>query len=470
MLRLASIGYFLSLTAAILVGGSLFTSQFLDVPGLKGDDRPDWRGSGLILSGSLAIAIVSGICCWKARSRRFWFGNIAFALWLPLTFTLAELLARQSTPAWPANVLHGVQPEVSRKAWGQHLAASDVGFNSWGQRDRERTLRPAPGIFRIGFIGDSFLEESEQPVSLRAEQLWPKTHCEMVNLGVSATQPDEYFDRLRSVAIPLGCRHCVVWIFSGNDFVDEPRTLNSRWGFCAVAPRPSLLGGIGCRSINHLLMNHQRPLLTAWFSAGDLAARENALHELLLHADDRQIHQLLLNSSGHSPAARANVSARLNQPEINAFFEILRYPDAGKFRSYYLTSAVLAAAAGNGQWDPNPESHALYWAQQMRDYCGPLGVRLTFVVIPEAFQVDSRMRDQWLPLCDMRHVTQPCRAAADRFVAQASEKGLDVLDLHPVFQDIPGTYLNLDGHWSQAGVELAAEAILRHLNPESSGN
>src|SRR4029079_19031928 len=122
----------------------------------------------------------------------------------------------------------------------------------------------------------------------------------------------------------------------------------------------------------------------------------------------------------------------------------------GKFRSYYLTSGLLSAASGGSQWDPNPETQTLYWVTEMQRTCVRRGVKLTIVVIPEAFQVDSRMRQQWLPLADMRHVTQPCRTAADRFCKIARQQELDVLDLHPVFQDVPGTYLNLDGHWSQA--------------------
>ena len=57
-----------------------------------------------------------------------------------------------------------------------------------------------------------------------------------------------------------------------------------------------------------------------------------------------------------------------------------------------------------------------------------------------------------------------CREASERFCSVARQRGLDVLDLHPVFEGVPGTYLNLDGHWSDAGVELAAKTIVTHLN------
>ena len=105
----------------------------------------------------------------------------------------------------------------------------------------------------------------------------------------------------------------------------------------------------------------------------------------------------------------------------------------------------------------------MFWAVESADRCRRRGVEFTLVVVPEAFQVDSRMREQWLPLTDMRQLTKPCGEAAGRLCRRAVAAGLDVLDLHPVLQDIPGTYLNLDGHWSDKGVEIVSDALVRHL-------
>lgn len=190
------------------------------------------------------------------------------------------------------------------------------------------------------------------------------------------------------------------------------------------------------------------------------------MFEQIRASDDDELRQKLLDFRWLPPPAAANLESRLRGPDTKTFFEVLREPDAEKFRSYYLNSALLSAAAGRGQWDPNPETQALYWAVQMQRICTNRGVKLTLAVIPEAFQVDPRIRDQWAPLADMRHVTQPCRDAAERFCAAARAQGMDVLDLHPAFQDVPGTYLNLDGHWSKAGADLAAQAVVEHLRPQ----
>ncbi|MBI2481306.1 MAG: hypothetical protein HYV60_22490, partial [Planctomycetia bacterium] len=209
-----------------------------------------------------------------------------------------------------------------------------------------------------------------------------------------------------------------------------------------------------------------RPVLQAWFAAGDLAMREANMFEAIRRADDQGIRQGLLQSGSLAPSEFSRLQARLRSPSITQFFDMLRAPDAGRFRSYYLTTGVWAAAVSDGQWQPNSETAALYWIEEMRRTCRSRGVKLTVVVIPEAFQVDSRMAEQWAPLADMRYLTRPCREAADRFCAAARDRGLDVVDLHPVFEDVAETYLNMDGHWSESGVELAARAIVEHLNAQ----
>lgn len=447
----------------VTLGAGLLYSWFADLPGPEYSDLPALQDVVITVGFCFLATAVAGRWLYRRNARRFAFCNLLFVAWLPLTLVLLEVVFHSSVPDWPARVLHGVDPEVGKSAWASGQASNSTMINSWGQRDRERLLRPDADVFRIGFIGDSFLEESEHPVSLVTEQLFQDSAVEVVNLGVSATQPDEYYYRLKNVAIPVGCHHCVVCIFSGNDFVDERRTLGTRYGAFAVAPRPSWATAIGMHAINHILTNSSRPVLQAWFQAGDLAQRERQMHESIRQADVESLRHGLLRASPWPPAAAARLQSRLWSADSESFLQILREPDAGKFRSYYLEAGLWAAAHGQGQWDRNPESHALYWAQAMSDACENAGVGLTIVVIPEAFQVDRRMCEQWSPLADMRHLTRPCRDASERFCRAARSAGLDVLDLHPVFADVPGTYLNLDGHWSQAGVELAAKSMFAHL-------
>ena len=159
----------------------------------------------------------------------------------------------------------------------------------------------------------------------------------------------------------------------------------------------------------------------------------------------------------------ATLQSRLSSDAMSGFFEMCRNPDAGRFRSYYLSQGLWSASVGDGQWDQNSEEDALFWVLQSAELCRQQGVNFTLVIIPEGFAVDSRMVEQWKPLADMRHLTQPCQTAAERLQRRATAANIEVLDLHPHFMDVPGTYLNMDGHWSESGVALAAEVVSEKL-------
>jgi hypothetical protein len=148
---------------------------------------------------------------------------------------------------------------------------------------------------------------------------------------------------------------------------------------------------------------------------------------------------------------------------MEPFFEVLRHPDRGLFRSYYLSAGLWSASVDGGQWSENCEDHAYAWVEKTYRLCRAQDVRFTLVIVPEAFQVDSRMYEQWKPLCDMRHLTKPCRDAALRLARRAEDDGIHVIDLHLTLQDLPGTYLNLDGHWSDKGVDVVSDVLAAEL-------
>ena len=164
------------------------------------------------------------------------------------------------------------------------------------------------------------------------------------------------------------------------------------------------------------------------------------------------------------PQQRFVLAEKLSRPEMHSFFAMLREPDDDLFRSYYLSSGLWSASVGGGQWHRNSEENAYAWVKKTYDLCRQQRIAFTLVIVPEAFQVDSRMYEQWMPLTDMRQLTHPCRTAAMRFAARAQADRIDLIDLHKTLQDVPGTYLNLDGHWSSKGVELVSEVIAEELN------
>ena len=209
-------------------------------------------------------------------------------------------------------------------------------------------------------------------------------------------------------------------------------------------------------------------MIQAWLQGASLAQEEAARAQILAQASDDEMRSMLLSASGLQAEARERFAQILRQERTAEFFQMLRQPDAGKFRSYYLTSAIRAAADEDWTWEQNSEIFAWEWTEQAVRYCQTRKIGLTIVVIPEAFQVDDRMRDQWLPLADLRKCTAPCRDAATRFVQRASAAELDVIDLQTTLQGQRGTYLNLDGHWSRLGVENVSTLLAKHWRERHS--
>jgi hypothetical protein len=454
------VAYFLGLCAAPLFAGGFLVLRLLDRLPLGSREA---TAAAVCCAGSLAMLLAAGAALRRREGRRLALATAYFALLALVTVLGAEAVAFFVAPSWPALGLHGVPPAAGASAWGRAAQeAGAVGFNSWGQRDLERGRRPAPGVVRIAFVGDSLLEESSiVPVSVATERLLRRPDLEILNLGVSATQPDEYYYRTRNIALPLGVRHCVLFLYEGNDLAQgDEITLPSLLGVAAVYPRDSVLSLLGLRELNHVATNRLRPVVRIWGGAGELRAEEESLAGRIASATDEEMPALLATLVRR--ADREKVERRLRRRDLGAFYAMLRRPDQGLFRSYYLSAGLKALAVGERRADVTP-AYAYRWVRRTRDLVAARGLRFTLVVVPEAFQVDDRMRELWLPLMDMQGLMAPERAASLELAKVCRGDGMDVVDLHDVLSGTPGTYLNPDGHWSALGVEVVAGELSRHL-------
>jgi hypothetical protein len=96
-------------------------------------------------------------------------------------------------------------------------------LNQYGFRDRTWPLRPKAGHRRIMFVGDSFVEgfmaENTQTIPAGFENAAGKDgrKLEAMNLGVGASQPQDYCKLIRD-AVPLFKPDCLVLVFYANDF------------------------------------------------------------------------------------------------------------------------------------------------------------------------------------------------------------------------------------------------------------
>lgn len=450
---------------ATLAGGMLHL-LLLDEPAPGEFDQEDVvNGASLLLiCGSLTL--LSG--AWLAWRKPRWtlFATTLFGMIAAVTLILAETAARFFVPPWPASALHGVLPGEDRQPWGLLGPAADqVGFNAWGQRDRERTLSPAPQAHRVVFIGDSFLDDTVfDPVSLVVERMIDRADVEVVNLGVSATGPDEYYHRLARVGVPLGANSCVMFLYLGNDLAAGPRTLQGTLGIAAVSPRGSLLSDLQLRGLNHLLTNRQRPMLQAWGAGRELAASELALHARFQNASDAEAAEILLSLENFPPPVAARLRRQLSQPEMAPFFAMLRRPDHDLFRSYFLVDSLWLAALDQAPRTIDDIDSARHWIRLSHRLCQQRGINFLLVVIPQGFAVDRRLQEMWFPLADIARLTDGTERAGRMLTQQLRSDGVDVLDLHAALGEAPGSYLNLDGHWSKAGIQCAAESVRTRIN------
>lgn len=451
--------FFVCLTTALLSAGALVIQW-----------RDEWIEPRQGLRVRLFLCVVLSVLAFlylgrklsRAHGRRFGFAVVYFLMLSVTTLVSANVLSSFFAVPWPANALHGVSTEIGETAWGRVESRPDaVGVNSWGQRDRERQVRPPAGVTRVAFVGDSVLEESALvPLPLATERTIGNARVEVVNLGVSATDPTEYFFRIKNVALPLAPQHVFLFFYAGNDFVDAV-SLRAWLGLAAVYPRDSLLSSLGLLSLNHVLTNQERPVLKIWFGGPGLYRNEKSLEKQFAGAaTDQAVEQLLLSLI--SPQAQPILERALSKAAMGDFYQMLRAPDEGLFRSYYLKAAIERVLGNPIRPVPNPD-RIYRWVKGSRDICVAAGVRFTLVIVPEAFAVDARMQQQWSALADMHEVEKPNALAAAQLADMARLDGIEVLDLHEVLRGLSGTYLNMDGHWSRQGVNLVAEYLAKRI-------
>lgn len=462
--RLLFSAYFSALALCLLLaGGALILSAI---------DGEDWRESGNLLTQPILctfLALVAGYIAWtsgeallKREARVFFFSNLLFISITGVSLLVCNFSLSFVVPAWPVRGLHGIDPTIVMKSWGDPTYPQrDFIYNSWGQRDRERRLRPASGIRRVLFVGDSFLEEmSSRPVSVTVEEKLLRPDLEIINLGVSTTGPDEYYYRLKNIGLPLDVKYCFLFFCGSNDFITS-RTLPSLFGVAATSPRDSVLAAIGLDALNHLLTNPLRSILRYWGQADQMLKTENELHERICNVAYSDFAAALgsLIQDEHG----TTLTQVLLTKDLHPFFDMVKQADKRAFRTWYLIPTLRVLANGKSRMQDVSEVYAYKWVQRARDLCGRNGVQFTLVIIPDGFQVDPKLQGKWKSLTDMEEMTSPRREAAGRLLLQARKDGIQCIDLHEVLEGQAGTYINFDGHWSDHGVDVVSSALVRYI-------
>lgn len=418
----------------------------------------------------------------RRRSKR----HLAFGLVLGVLLTVAtlagiEVMASAFVPPWPARAM------VPRLPWEPRTLAAPFRQqpwladpdNSWGMRDRERSFDKPPGVYRTVFVGDSFVESRFTPKSLPAlvqQKLDPEEkHLEAINFGVSATGPREYFYRLRDVAMQLRPDALLVFVYSGNDFLQGGEDFPGPLRLVDASPGGSLLASVMPRT-NWLLANRIR--LSSLFGSASQAPLDEAEQLFAIVSGPREQRQQRLVAYVRQwlpPKISDEQVAEIFGRGNGAYLDVAE-PAATGDQEYLLdwmlriltnwesgailgprNEAEIREMAGRGYLPAT-----LSWLNAMNREAQAQGVPILFFAIPVG-SVDpdyARFWQSW-PLTDTWN--RFCTELHRQLVDAAARERLPLIDLGPDLAGIPGTYRKLDGHWTQRGEDLVADRVAREL-------
>jgi hypothetical protein len=375
-----------------------------------------------------------------------------------------EFMSSFVVPPWPERELRQVV-----------AAPGTAGYNSWGLRDRERSLtRPAAVAFRSVLVGDSFLEGGfvSRPVGARIEELFAaagRRDMEAVSLGISATGPPQYYYRIKNVALSLQPDAVVLIFFSGNDFVRE--SLGAWPPPIAERPQPSWLGSVAPR-FTWLVVNR---LALSEAARGDASGdfnKVNAIlqlpHEQRVDATVRFLKQGRLHDMDE--AVIRGVIGRAGDTFWNVFEK--RDRDQEFLQSWWLVNMVrvetatwrapLTAEELERSVDPAHIESTTTWLAGAMQLARSRGVRFLVALAPSP-AIDPQYAAFWSPWPRYRSFPM-LRVVWHRALRAALlAKGVPFADLEDNLKGIPGTYRLSDGHWTELGTDIAAKRLATEL-------
>ncbi|MBF0421125.1 MAG: SGNH/GDSL hydrolase family protein [Magnetococcales bacterium] len=379
----------------------------------------------------------------------------------------ANEVASWFVPPFPIIGLHGVKPEWGIRGWGRVLQVQGgQGFNDWGQRDRQRDVQPPKHVKRIAFVGDSFVEESAPiPIPMAVENKLGRKDVEVVNFGVSATGVADYYYRIKNVVIPLGAHAVFLFFYVGNDFVPDKHS--TRLAIFTTYPKDSIASRMGLLALNHLVTNRHRNVLRVWQVDQEttLHQQEQEMMHRLQTLSDAEARQFLLDYSKFSGEKRDKLEKVLQRPENTALLATLRHPDGGLFRSYMFDDLFRLAVGESLKIDaasPDTMVTGIYPdILAIKRVCDAAQVALTVLFVPMGLHVDPRYVETWSLFGDLDRLGHRQSRATELLRERLIRDGIAFHDLNPVLKGVRGAYLNVDGHWSQQGVDWVADDLSR---------
>jgi hypothetical protein len=409
---------------------------------------------------------------------RFWFWPIYGLVLLGLVLAGAEYIASWSVPSWPARDLRPTPVDaLTANVKTVFADTPDLvpSYNDWAIRDRPRSIgRPRDVLFRSVLVGDSFLEGYFVPATLAelVERRWAAKglrDMEAINLSVAATGPRQYYARIKKVALALDPDVVVVFVYAGNDMMEQPFDPLSLPPLIDELPAPSILGAVAPRATwlvaNRLRLSEigrtnkdipsEGPLLNAWTEQPSAEPVAQVARHMRQHyyprLSEETITEILLRGGGRlQAAARGRGQDR-------------------EFLAGWLLSGIIDWETG--QWpvprDADEAVHmvgdtrvgeTLSWLQAMDRLVSSNGKRLLIALIPVG-TVDPDYVEFWRPWPRYFSYSLSADARHRRLAAALRQNAMQVVDLREALDGVRGTYRLTDGHWTDRGTQLSAQRI-----------
>lgn len=416
------------------------------------------------------------------RGKRAFFWAVLCGAMLVALVGLLELASSLVVPPWPARELRPIDagPPSSRQLATLADTPSLIPrYNDWGMRDRERSIERPPGVsFRSVLVGDSFLEgvAISAPLSERIEGIWAEAghrDREAINLGVSATGPQEYYYRIRNFGLQLKPDLVLLMFCSSNDFVSEPR---SDWAvppLIAERPEPSLLGAVAPRltwlAVNRLGLSQfgrsNKPIPDEW----------NILNDLLTRPRDERIELYVQHlKKFYYPDLDAGVMREILSRGGDAFWQAFERKEGER---EYLAGWILATMVGSEVYQQQPVPRDAQEAEASVNL-QEIGATLAWLKDTDALvrshdakfvvalaapsTTDPHYDAFWKPWPKYKSWNISRMASHRRLAAALRAAGIPVIDLEPDLA-VSGTYRLSDGHWTEMGTAIVAKRLSREL-------
>jgi hypothetical protein len=379
-----------------------------------------------------------------------------------LVGVVVEVFCSFLTPGWPARDLRPV--------------AVSGGFNSWGLVDSERTIDKPENTSRIIFVGDSFMEGSFSPKGLNSwvqdslDSIGVKTF-ECVNLGVSATGPYHYLNRIKSVGEKLSPDTVALFIYEGNDFMyvslSQQPTL-----FVRERPLPSILGSFMPR-LTWLIVNKfgLSELGGGSSNIPDETATMNAIAAMPYRQGLKALAEHM--QKYYYPTMSLEDIEEILGRGGQAFWDAL-VPNG--YDTQYLqgwrVKQIIETGLGNFvtnqpvQINTNMVDATASYIEAISEELKQNNIPLYVFVIPMADNVDIAYQQfwkPWFPDPNDWNFFKAVKANGEALIERLKAEGINITDLTQALDGTSGTYRIFDGHWTTKGHEVVAAIVAKTI-------